>query len=94
MDRTQKVDPILLNGTGMRNRQIVIGSDGQTEQKKLFAKAGIPAAFTPLKAASASCLFRPRRQLLSLNQGVLRHLSNCSGNGKALKPEWYPYPLG
>ena len=89
MDRAQKADPILLNGTGMpETDKLLLGLMAGQNRKNLFAKAGIPAAFTSVE----SCFWHPvfsgqPEQLLSLNEEVLEALEQLLWQWKALWPE-------
>ena len=94
----KKADPILLNGTGMpETDKLLLGLMAGQNRKNLFAKAGIPAAFTSVESCFWHPVFsgQPRTAAQPEPKRVLEALEQLLWQWKGpLAREWYPYLFG
>ena len=94
----KEADPILLNGTGMpETDKLLLGLMAGQNRKTLFAKAGIPAAFSSVESCFWHPVFsgQPRALAQPEPQRVLGALEQLLWQWKGpLAREWYPYLFG
>ena len=94
----KEADPILLNGTGMpETDKLLLGLMAGKDRKVLFAKAGVPAAFTHIECCLWHPFFsgQPRAATQPDPQGLLEALEELLWQWKGqLAREWYPYLFG
>ena len=94
----KKADPILLNGTGMpETDKFLLGLMAGQSRKNLFAKAGIPAAFTSVESYFWHPVFsgQPKTAAQPEPKRVLEALEQLLWQWKGpLAREWYPYLFG
>ena len=94
----KETDPILLNGTGMPETDtLLLGLMAGQNRQTLFAKAGIPAAFSLVEGWFWHPVFsgKPRETVQPELQVALEALEDLLWKWKGpLAREWYPYLFG